>query len=68
MRAAREEIQKIFSVAEGLQADENESVTLSREQLDNMPVLGEHTAYSPQGVQLLASASKESTMTQYSFA
>lgn len=50
MRAAREEIQKIFSGPQGLEVDENESVTLSREQLDNMPVLGEHTAYSPQGM------------------
>lgn len=40
MRAAREEIQKIFSGPEGLVVDEKESVNLSREQLDNMPVLG----------------------------
>lgn len=39
MRAAREEIQKIFSGPQGLEVNENESVTLSREQLDNMPVL-----------------------------
>lgn len=64
MRAAREEIQKIFSGAEGLEVDKNESVTLSREQLDNMPVLGEHTAYPPQGVQLINSASNRSTMSQ----
>lgn len=39
MRAAREEIQKIFSGPEGLEVLKKESVTLSREQLDNMPVL-----------------------------
>lgn len=44
MRAAREEIQKIFFGPEGLQVDEKESVNLSREQLDNMPVLGKHTS------------------------
>lgn len=51
MRAAREEIQKIFSGPGGPEVDEKESVTLSREQLDSMPVLGRHTAFSPQGTQ-----------------
>lgn len=46
MRAAREEIQKIFSGPEGLEVNEKESVNLSREQLDNMPVLGKHTFHS----------------------
>lgn len=40
MRAAREEIQMIFSGPDGSMPDEKESVNLSREQLDNMPVLG----------------------------
>lgn len=49
MRAAREEIQKIFSGPGGPEVDEKESVTLSREQLDSMPVLGRHTAYCTSG-------------------